>query len=73
MSDPSDHYTWRDFLLDLEKEGCTAELYENIPVIVRRTPDGRTLRVPITPAGGIERRIYPSQVEYIRMRLHLAD
>lgn len=68
MTDPSDHYTWRDFIVDLERLGCRAELFAGVPAITREASDGKTYRVPIVPAN-LEGRVHETKVRQILERL----
>ncbi|MBI2895725.1 MAG: hypothetical protein HYY06_19365 [Deltaproteobacteria bacterium] len=68
MTDPSDHYTWRDFIVDLEKRGCRAELFAGVPMITRETSGGKTYRAPILPAN-LEGPVYETKVRQILERL----
>lgn len=64
MVDPSDRYVWRDFLMDLEKRGCTLGLVAlkngvKIPHVFRDA-DGIQRRARFTPVnleGGVHQEI----------------
>ncbi len=76
MPEPSDLYTYRDFILDLERRfGCTRELIRNpagipLPYIARQCPDGRR-RTALLVAPRLEAVILPRTRDTILRRLDI--